>query len=286
MLGQAKTCSIGPAYHLGKIMPDEPFHPVKAYRDQDFINSRAARPLRIMAEYMEPEDRFRQEKVRDTIVIFGSARIKSPETAQKMLDAAKKTGNGVAKAETALKMSRFYEEVRQLSGRLTTWSKSLDRVDRRFVICTGGGPGLMEAASRGASEAKGLNIGLNISLPFEQFANPYVTRSLAFEFHYFFTRKFWFAYLAKAIIAMPGGYGTLDELFETLTLMQTDKIRKRVPVVLYGKEYWERVVNFEALVEFGTIDAKDLDLFHISDSVDDAFEFLTEELMAHHLSDK
>jgi len=143
----------------------------------------------------------------------------------------------------------------------------------------------MEAASRGASEAKGLNIGLNISLKFEQFANPYVTRNLAFEFHYFFTRKFWFAYLAKAIIAMPGGVGTLDELFETLTLMQTGKIRKKVPIVLYGKEFWDRVVDFQALVDFGTINAEDLDLFYRADSVDDAFEYLTSELTAHHLSD-
>jgi len=153
------------------------------------------------------------------------------------------------------------------------------------VICTGGGPGIMEAASRGASEAKGLNIGLNISLPFEQFANPFVTRGLAFEFHYFFTRKFWFAYLSKAIIAMPGGVGTLDELFETMTLMQTGKIRKKVPIVLYGKEFWDRVVDFDALVEFGTINEADLKLFHRSDSVDDAFEYLTSELSAHHLSD-
>ncbi|MBT4491584.1 MAG: TIGR00730 family Rossman fold protein [Rhodospirillaceae bacterium] len=266
-------------------MPDEPFHPVKAYRDEAFLNSREARPLRILAEYMEPEERFRQEQVRDTIVMFGSARIPSAEAAKKALKIAKDGGGDLAKAEKGMNMSRYYEEARELAHRLTTWSKSLDREHRRFVICTGGGPGIMEAASRGASEAKGLNIGLNISLKFEQFANPYVTRNLAFEFHYFFTRKFWFAYLAKAIIAMPGGVGTLDELFETLTLMQTGKIRKKVPIVLYGKEFWDRVVDFQALVDFGTINAEDLDLFYRADSVDDAFEYLTSELTAHHLSD-
>ena len=266
-------------------MPDEPFSPVKAYRDETFLNSRAARPLRILAEYLEPEERFRREQVRDTIVIFGSARIKSAATARQALKTAKDTGGDVATAEMAVKMSRYYEDARELAARLTTWSKGLDRDDKRFVICTGGGPGIMEAASRGASEAKGLNIGLNISLPFEQFSNPYVTRNLAFEFHYFFTRKFWFSYLAKAIIAMPGGFGTLDELFETLTLIQTQKIRKKVPIVLYGKEFWDRVVDFQALAEFGVIGAADLKLFHRSDSVDDAFEYLTQELAEHHLMD-
>lgn len=266
-------------------MTDDPIFPIKAYRDENFLNSRAARPLRILAEYMEPEERFRKEQVRDTIVIFGSARILSAENAQKALKSAKESGSDVEKAEKAVKMSRYYEDSRELAARLTTWSKGLDREDKRFVICTGGGPGIMEAASRGASEAKGQNVGLNISLPFEQYANPYITRSLAFEFHYFFTRKFWFAYLAKAIVAMPGGVGTLDELFETLTLIQTQKIRKKVPIVLYGKEFWDRVVDFDALVEFGTINAEDLKLFHRSDSVDDTFEYLTGELTEHHLSD-
>jgi hypothetical protein len=266
-------------------MNDEPFHPVKAYRDKEFLGSRSGRPLRILAEYMEPEERFRQARVRDTIVVFGSARFSSAEVAQAALKKAEAEGGDLAKAQMAVKTSRYYEDARALSGRLTNWSKGLDREDKRFVICTGGGPGIMEAASRGASEAKGLNIGLNISLPFEQFANPFVTRNLAFEFHYFFTRKFWFAYLSKAIIAMPGGVGTLDELFETFTLMQTGKIRKKVPIVLYGREFWDRVVDFQALVDFGTIEAEDLKLFHICDSVDDAFEYLTKELTDHHLSD-
>ena len=266
-------------------MKDEPFHPVKAYHDKEYLDSRAARPLRILAEYMEPEERFRQSQVRDTIVIFGSARIKSAEVAQTALKTAQAQGGDLAEAQRDVKMSRYYEDTRELSSRLTAWSKGLERDDKRFVICTGGGPGIMEAASRGASEAKGLNIGLNIDLPFEQFANPFITRSLAFEFHYFFTRKFWFAYLSKAIIAMPGGVGTLDELFETLTLIQTNRIRKKVPVVLYGKEYWDRVVDFEALVEFGTINPEDLDLFHLSDSVDDTFDYITRELTENHLSD-
>jgi len=266
-------------------MEDEPFYPTKAYRDEEFLNSRSARPLRILAEYMEPEERFREAQVRDTIVIFGSARIPSAETANAALKTAIAEGGDIAKAEKGVKMSRYYEDSRQLAARLTEWSKGLDREDKRFVICTGGGPGIMEAASRGASEAKGLNVGLNISLPFEQFANPYITRNLAFEFHYFFTRKFWFSYLAKAIVAMPGGVGTLDELFEILTLMQTGKIRKKVPIVLYGKEFWDRVVNFEALVDFGTISDDDLKLFRVIDSVDEAFDYLTQELTENHLAD-
>ena len=264
-------------------MKDKPFQPVKAYHDEEFLDSREARPLRILAEYMEPEDRFNRARVRDTIVVFGSARCQSAEDAQNALQKAKKKGGNLAEAEMAVKMSRYYEDTRVLSARLTQWSKSLDREDKRFVICTGGGPGIMEAASRGASEAKGMNIGLNISLPFEQFANPYITRSLAFEFHYFFTRKFWFAYLCKAIIAMPGGFGTMDELFETLTLLQTGKIRKKVPIILYGKEFWNRVLNFEAMVEFGTLAPEDLELFYLTDTVDDAFDYLTRELTEHHL---
>ena len=161
---------------------------------------------------------------------------------------------------------------------MTEWSKRLGDSGRRFVVCSGGGPGIMEAANRGASEAKGLNVGLNITLPFEQIDNPYITRELNFQFHYFFMRKFWFVYLAKALVIMPGGFGTLDELFETLTLRQTGKIKKPMPVVLFGKAYWNSVINFDALVEHGTIDAKDLELFFSTDSVDEAFNYLTEQL--------
>ena len=266
-------------------MTEKPSSLVKAYRNEEFLSGRDGRPIRILAEYLEPAARFEEQSVSDTIVFFGSARLLPRDEAQDALNEARKAGGDVEAAEQLLDMSRYYESSRELAARLTHWSKELEDHRRRFLICTGGGPGIMEAASRGASEAKGLNIGLNISLKFEQFANPYVTRNLAFEFHYFFTRKFWFAYLAKAIIAMPGGVGTLDELFETLTLMQTGKIRKKVPIVLYGKEFWDRVVDFQALVDFGTINAEDLDLFYRADSVDDAFEYLTSELTAHHLSD-
>ena len=175
-------------------------------------------------------------------------------------------------------MSRYYEDTRELAFRLTEWSKALEDKGRRFVVCSGGGPGIMEAANRGASEAKGENIGLGISLPMEQGVNPYVTRKLAFEFHYFFTRKFWFLYLAKALIIMPGGFGTMDEFFEGLTLIQTGKMKKNMPIILYGSEFWNKVMNLEALVEFGTISRADLDLFQIVDNVDDAYKIITDGL--------
>jgi len=178
----------------------------------------------------------------------------------------------------SLEMSKYYEATRELARRLTLWSKELEGGERRFVVCSGGGPGIMEAANRGASEAKGENIGLNISLPFEQNDNPYITRRLSFEFHYFFMRKFWFTYLAKAMVVMPGGFGTLDELFETLTLVQTGRVKKKMAIVLFGQDYWSKVLNLEALVEFGTISPTDLDLFILTDSVDEAFEYVTREL--------
>ena len=181
-------------------------------------------------------------------------------------------------------MSRYYEDSRALARRLTEWSKGLKGSDRRFVVCTGGGPGIMEAGNRGASEARGMNVGLAISLPINEFANSYITKELAFEFHYFFMRKFWFTYLAKAIVVMPGGFGTLDELFEVLTLIQTLKIKKRMPIVLFGTSFWDEVIGFEALVKYGTIDREDLDLFFRTDSVDDAFDFITRELTEHALT--
>ncbi|MFQ5955409.1 MAG: LOG family protein [Kiloniellales bacterium] len=256
---------------------------VKAYRNEAFLDSRDARPLRIMAEYLEPEARFDRLRVRDTIIFFGSARIPSKEAASAELEAAQRGEADIETAEMRFRMSRYYEDARELAHRLTSWSKSLEGTDRRFVICTGGGPGIMEAASRGASEAKGLNIGLTISIPVQDFVNPYVTRQLAFEFHYFFMRKFWFAYLAKAAVAMPGGFGTLDELFEVLTLIQTLKMRKRLPIVLFGTEFWRQVIDFEALAKFGVIDREDLDLFFQTNSVNQAFEFITRELTEHTL---
>src|SRR5438034_6044410 len=237
----------------------------KAYQDPGFLNSKDARALRILSEYLEPKSRFDHHRVDDTIVFMGSARIKSRETAEEMLRKAK-DGKDRERAQTALRMSAYYEAARELATRLTTWSKELDRVERRFVVCTGGGPGIMEAANRGAAEAKGLNVGLTISIPAEEFDNPYVTRELSFHFHYFFIRKFWFAYLAKAVIVMPGGYGTMDELFEILTLVQTKKMRKPLPIVLFGTEYWKQIVDFEALARHGMIAPGDVGLIFRTDS--------------------
>jgi len=255
------------------------FQSVKAYKNEAFINSPDARALRILSEYLEPQARFRDLQVRDTIVIFGSARIPSRQEAVLALEQAQKDGGDVARAERMLHMSKYYEATRELSHRLTEWSKSLEGSERRFVICSGGGPGIMEAANRGASEARGVNIGLNISLPFEQSGNEFITRRLAFEFHYFFTRKYWFAYLAKAVVIMPGGFGTLDEFMELVTLVQTEKIKKAMPIVLFGTEFWNKVLNFEPMVEWGTIGAEDVNLFLRTDSVDEAFEYITDELM-------
>ena len=204
----------------------------KAYEDTRFLQSRDARALRILAEYLEPLYRFQRHNVQDTIVFMGSARLASEATARAALSAAEQAGSGIEAAQTALRLSIYYEAARELARRLTAWSKNLDRQERRFVVCTGGGPGIMEAANRGASEAKGLNVGLTISIPNEEFDNPYVSRELHFYFHYFFMRKFWFVYLAKAVVLFPGGYGTLDELFEILTLVQTRKTRKRMPIGL------------------------------------------------------
>ncbi len=259
--------------------------PPKAYRDRQFLGSPEARTLRILSEYIEPESRLEDQKIRDTIVFFGSARISSAETAEAALEEARRTGGDQERARRALEMSRYYEDTRQLARRLTEWSKNLEGTDHRFVICSGGGPGIMEAANRGASEAKGNNVGLNISLPHEQSPNPYITRKLSFQFHYFFMRKFWFAYLAKALVVMPGGFGTLDELMEMMTLIQTGKLAKRLPIVLFGGDYWDKVLNLDVMAEYGTISAADIDLLFRTDSVDDAFEFITRELTAHALGD-
>ncbi len=230
---------------------------VKVYHDAEFINSKDARALRILAEYLEPKARFEAHGLEDTIVFFGSART-APD-------------------------SKYYEAARQLAFRLTQWSKGLASSERRFVVATGGGPGIMEAANRGASEAKGLSAGIGISIPIEQTDNAYITRGLSFHFHYFFMRKFWFAYLAKAMIAFPGGFGTLDELFEALTLVQTKKMRKPMPIVLFGSDYWNEVINFDALVRHGTISPEDVNLVHRTDSVDEAFDWLVRQLTEHAL---
>jgi uncharacterized protein (TIGR00730 family) len=250
----------------------------KAYQNLGFLNSKDARALRILAEYLEPKSRFDHNKVDDTIVFMGSARIKSRETAEQMLKDAKAGNGDLGRAETAMKMAVYYEAARELASRLTRWSKELDHKEKRFVVCTGGGPGIMEAANRGAAEAHGMNVGLTISIPNEEFDNPYVTRELAFHFHYFFMRKFWFAYLAKAVIVFPGGYGTLDELFELLTLIQTRKMRKPMPIVLFGTSYWKDIINFKALADTGTINVEDIDLMYQTDSIDEAYEWIVMQL--------
>jgi uncharacterized protein (TIGR00730 family) len=220
---------------------DPPRKPV-AYKNERFLDSDAARPLRILAEYLEPMDAFHRERVRDTIVFFGSARLASEGP-----------------------LGHYYDAARELARLVTTWSKNLPSHAHRYVVCTGGGGGIMEAANRGASEAGGKTIGLNIGLPHEQQPNPYVTRELTFEFHYFFMRKLWFAHLARALVVFPGGFGTLDELTEILTLMQTRKVDRRIPVVLYGSSYWNEIINFDALVRHGMINHEDLALFQFAD---------------------
>jgi uncharacterized protein (TIGR00730 family) len=261
--------------------------PVKAYANLDFLQSKDARQLRILAEYLEPESRFEHYKIDDTIVFMGSARFKPRDVARDNLRQAEAGAGEVplAKARHDLWMSQHYENARELARRLTEWSKELGERDRRFVICTGGGPGVMEAANRGASEAKGLNIGLSITLPMEQHENPYVTRELGFEFHYFFMRKFWFTYLAKAIVFFPGGFGTLDELFEILTLLQTRKVTKHMPIVLFGSDFWRETINFDALVKYGTINEEDKQLFTITDDLDEAYEIVTRELREYGLKE-
>jgi uncharacterized protein (TIGR00730 family) len=231
-----------------------------AYRNQAFMDTPDARALRILSEYLYPLSHFRHERIHDTIVFFGSAR--TFETSS--------TG-------------RYYKEARELARRITLWSDSLHEPTRRFVICSGGGPGIMEAANRGAQDAGGKTIGLNIGLPLEQRPNPFVTPTLNFEFHYFFMRKFWFAYLAKALVVFPGGFGTLDELTEILTLVQTQKLEKKMVVVLYGTSFWKEVLNFEALVRHGMIAEQDLELFQYADDVDMAFQILEAGLTQYYL---
>ena len=249
-------------------------HQPKAYEDLRFLESKDARALRILSEYLEPLSRFKRNGVQDTIVFMGSARLLSREAAAAALAEAEKAKKGVEAARIALELSAYYEAARELSHRLTNWSKKLDHDERRFVVCTGGGPGIMEAANRGASEAKGLNIGLTISIPNDEFDNPYVSRELHFFFHYFFMRKFWFVYLAKAVVLFPGGFGTLDEFFEILTLAQTRKLDRQIAIVLYGSDYWREIINLDALVRHEVIDPADLDLFSHADEPQAALRLL------------
>jgi uncharacterized protein (TIGR00730 family) len=263
-----------------------------AYLYPEFLESNEARPIRILSEYLEPLGRFKEQKIQDTVVFFGSARVDSRERAERALRTLRARGVQVADAEyqaeltktrKALEWAHYYEEARELARRLTAWSLTLNSEHHRFVVTSGGGPGIMEAANRGAREAGGKTIGLNIRLPFEQGANPYITEGLHFEFHYFFMRKFWFAYLAKALVVFPGGFGTCDELFEILTLVQTDKLSKKIEVILYGRAYWEQVLHLEPMAEWGAIAEKDLELLHYADTPGDAFDQLQRHLIANHL---
>src|SRR6266576_4791243 len=263
-----------------------------AYLDPDFLESDEARPIRILAEYLEPLRRFKEQKIQDTVVFFGSARVDSRERAERSLKTLRARGEQDANEEyikelnktpKALEWARFYEDARERARLLAAWTLSLQSENHRFVVTSGGGPGIMEAANRGAREGGGKTIGLNIRLPFEQGANPYITDGLHFEFHYFFMRKFWFAYMAKALVIFPGGFGTCDELFEILTLVQTDKLSKQILVVIYGSEYWNKLINFQAMIDAGTIAAKDLELFKMVDSPEEGFEYLRDGLTQHHL---
>ncbi|MEO8848924.1 MAG: TIGR00730 family Rossman fold protein [Casimicrobiaceae bacterium] len=228
-----------------------------AYKDAAFMDSDDARPLRIVAEYLAPLHAFERERICDTIVFFGSARIAADGP-----------------------MGRYYDDARELARLVTHWSKNLPSHAIRYVVCTGGGSGIMEAANRGASDAGGKTIGLNIGLPHEQRPNRYITRELTFEFHYFFMRKLWFAYLARALVVFPGGFGTLDEMSEILTLMQTRKIDRKIPILLYGSSYWNEIINFDALVRYGMIDREDLELFHFVDDPQSAFTLLQQGIAA------
>lgn len=262
-----------------------------AYENDQFLSSPDGRILRILSEYAEPLARFRREQIQDTVVFFGSARFHSRLVTEQNLaalsDGALQLSDNQEgrrrRALAAVEMARYYEDARRLAFLLSEWSVQIPARRRRFVVTTGGGPGIMEAANLGAKEAGAKTVGLNIHLPFEQTPNPYITPALNFEFHYFFMRKFWFAYLAKALVIFPGGFGTFDELFEILTLAQTQKLAKKILVVIYGSEYWNRLLNFQAMIDAGTIATEDLELFKIVDSPQEGFEFLREGLTRYHL---
>jgi uncharacterized protein (TIGR00730 family) len=263
-----------------------------AYENEPFLNSPDGRILRILSEYVEPIARFRREQIQDTVVFFGSARFSSRADADQSLMALEGIGDQLSSHEretrrkqalTSIDTARYYEEARRLAFLLSKWSVQVRARRHRFVVTTGGGPGIMEAANRGAQEAGAKTIGLNIHLPAEQMPNPYISPPLNFEFHYFFMRKFWFAYLAKALVIFPGGFGTMDELFEILTLAQTEKLAKKILVVIYGSEYWKRLINFQAMSDAGTISPQDLELFKMVDSPEEGFEFLRDGLTRYHL---
>ena len=259
--------------------------PKKAYENDNFLNSADGRVLRMLSEYLHPKSKFRKHKIMDTIVFFGSARLKSKRDALadfRKINKMNPKSSGFAQklrySQLMVDMSRYYEDAVELSRRLTEWSLNLDTTANRFIVCTGGGPGIMEAANKGAKKAGGYSVGLNISIPFEQFVNRYVTPDLSFEFHYFFMRKFWFAYLSKALIVFPGGFGTMDECFEVLTLVQTEKIKKKLLMVVYDEKYWKSIINFDVLVEKGMIDESDLKLLNFCSSIDEVFDKVVKHL--------
>lgn len=263
--------------------------PKKAYENDNFLNSADGRVLRMLSEYLHPKSKFRKHKIMDTIVFFGSARLKSKRDALadfRKINKMNPKSSGFAQklrySQLMVDMSRYYEDAVELSRRLTEWSLNLDTTANRFIVCTGGGPGIMEAANKGAKKAGGYSVGLNISIPFEQFVNRYVTPDLSFEFHYFFMRKFWFAYLSKALIVFPGGFGTMDECFEVLTLVQTEKIKKKLLMVVYDEKYWKSIINFEVLVEKGMIDESDLKLLNFCSSIDEVFDKVVKHLGKHY----
>lgn len=263
-----------------------------AYRDPVFMESFPARPLRILAEYIDPINGLRRAHVGDTIVMFGSARIQPREKSLARLEHIRAAARGrrtpewrtkITAAKSIVEMSRYYEEARELSRRITAWSLTLGANPKRFVICSGGGPGIMEAANRGAAEAGGSSVGLSIQLPHEQRPNPYISPDLNFCFHYFFMRKLWFAQIAKALIVFPGGFGTMDELWEMLTLLQTKKLPSRLLILIYGRKYWHKLINWRHMVRTGTISAADYKLLQFTDTVDDAFDQVRSQMEQHHL---
>jgi uncharacterized protein (TIGR00730 family) len=256
---------------------------LKAYEDQDFLNSPDGRIIRILSEFLQPQARFKRHKIVDTIVFFGSARLQSKKESLAEYNRLKRSdpksnknfAEELRRVQQKVEMSKYYDDAVELSRRLTKWSLGLETEGRRFTICTGGGPGIMEAANKGAKLAGGKSIGLNISIPFEQFVNKYVPPDLSFEFHYFFMRKFWFAYLAKSLIVFPGGFGTMDEFLEILTLIQTGKIKKKMLLLVYDEKYWGKIINFKALSDNGMISLDDNKLFSFCNTVDEAFEMIT-----------
>jgi len=263
-----------------------------AYENETFLKSPDGRILRMLAEYQEPLARFRREQIQDTVVFFGSARFQGSQEAAQALNNVETSHAVVSlaelekerkRAQAGLNMARYYEDARKLAHMLTKWSIQIPARRHRFVVTTGGGPGIMEAANLGAHEAGGKSIGLNIQLPFEQHPNQFVTPSLNFQFHYFFMRKFWFAYLAKGLVIFPGGFGTMDELFEILTLAQTEKLAKKILVIIYGSEYWNKIINFQAFVDAGAVSPEDLEQFKVVDTPEEAFEFLRDGLTKYHL---